>query len=88
MTKKELKKNKVGKKHTNSIEIKIDYDKGSSTPNGIRIHKDCTMLDAIVATMRMWDVVFDEAKAQGKYVTSFIVNCARAYAEQLETTEE
>lgn len=72
------------KKHENKIEIKLCYDKGSSVPTGINIHKNCTTLDMIVAITRLVEVVCEDAKAEDKSVTAFIVNCAKAYADQCD----
>jgi hypothetical protein len=87
--KKTLKKNEKVKtgKHTNLIEIKLDYVKDNPIPVGIRIHNDCTIADKVLALIRLMELVSAEAAAEDKTVTSFIVNCMKAYADACESED-
>ena len=87
--KKTLKKNEKIKtgKHTNIIEIKLDYNKGDKTPSGIRMHLDCTMADKIIALVHLMELVSNQAAAEDKTVTSFIANCIEAYADACDSED-
>ena len=76
------------KKHTNKIEISLDYDKGMAVPSGIRIHKNCTILDLILATTRLQEAIVEAANAEGKSATAFIANCAQAYVNANDDDED
>lgn len=80
MTKKELEKQT--KKHTDVITIKLDYDKGSLTPDGVHIEADCTILDYILAAMTLYEAAMNHAKENAdSSLVPFIVNCADAQAQ-------
>lgn len=87
--KKTLKKNEKVKtgKHTNLIEIKFDYEKDNPIPVSIRIHNDCTMADKVLALIRLMELVSAEAAAEDKTVTSFIVNCMKAYSDACDSED-
>ena len=78
---------KLGKKHTSKISVDIVYNKGSLVPNELNIHKDCSMVDLIITTMRLIEVMCEEARNQGKDVTTFLVNCAKTYIEAMKDAE-
>lgn len=80
-------KNKL-KKHSNKVEIILDYEKGMAVPSGIHIHKHCTMLDLVLACTRLQELIVDEANAEGKSVTSFLANCANAYVNACDDDED
>lgn len=75
-------------KHKNKLTITFDYNEGSPVPHGIEIETKCTILDMILALVRLFEVTNEKAQSEGKDVTSFIANCAAAYAATMDDDED
>ena len=68
-------------KHKNKLTIIFDYNEDSPVPHGIEIETKCTILDMVLGLVRLFEVTHEKAESEGKDLTSFIANCASAYAQ-------
>lgn len=74
--------------HKNTIKITLDYKEGSVVPDGVNVKAHSTTLDAILGVVRLFEITYEKAKADGKTITEFIANCAEAYAEYNEIADD
>lgn len=75
-------------KHKNKLTITFDYKEGNPVPHGIEVETHCTILDMVLALIRLFEVTNEKAQAEGKDITSFIANCAAAYAAAMDSDED
>lgn len=75
-------------KHKNKLTITFDYNECSPVPNGIEIETKCTILDMVIGLIRLFEVTNEKAQSEGKDLTSFIANCAAAYAATMDSDED
>lgn len=75
-------------KHKNKLTITFDYNKESPVPHGIEVETHCTILDMVLALIRLFEVTHEKAESEGKDITSFIANCAAAYAATMDRDED
>lgn len=74
--------------HKNTIKITLDYKEGSVVPDGVGVKTHATTLDAILGVVRLFEIAYEKAKADGKTITEFIASCAKAYAEYNEIADD
>ena len=86
-SKKKTSKNPM-KKHDNKFVLTFHYDKGEITPSGIGLETHGTMVDAILGMVRLMEYINTEAAESGKSITDFIGQAMRAYADQMDCSED
>lgn len=82
-------KKQTTKAHKNTIKITLNYEKGQYSPSGIHIDSSCTIMDMIMAAMRLYNLANEKSKmGTGEDVLPSLVRAIDYYAKNMDMGNE